>query len=126
MTIPASRIQAAKQDSFRIVGHPDIDPRFAGYSCPFAKGLGMVFGGQTSLVPITAVPLSCLNARPEVLHTRKRRRLDDQVDSRQIADQDETAGICYAKGMATRLIRPSRLPESPRFRELGNSRRIRA
>jgi hypothetical protein len=41
------------------------------------------------------------------------------VDSRRIADQDEAAGACYAEGMAATWIRPSRLPESPRFREFG-------
>jgi hypothetical protein len=52
-------------------------------------------------------------------------RLYDQVDWRRIANKDEAAGVCYAAGMAATWIRPSRLPESPRFRELGNSRRIR-
>jgi hypothetical protein len=46
------------------------------------------------------------------------------VDSRRIADQDEAAGACYANGMP-RGYDPHGRPESPRFRELGNSRRIR-
>src|SRR5450631_3660413 len=36
--------------------------------------------------------------------------------------RDETAGVCYVKAMAATWIPPSRLPESPRFREPRNSR----
>jgi hypothetical protein len=48
------------------------------------------------------------------------------VDSRRIADQDEAAGrsrLLYQRN-ARNVDTPSRLPESLRFRELGNSRRI--
>src|SRR6516164_11621858 len=47
-------------------------------------------------------------------------RLYGHADSRRIADRDEAAGVCYAERMAATWIRPSRLPESDVFRELGN------